>query len=221
MCSNHIRMGANVSNYVSELNDSVTENISTKQDAKATSDCLQANTIDCKETGPNFSVSQTCSATATASAAVVEKTILSILSKVKTEQKNKGLTLFQVNVANTNKKISEVTNVNIKDFCDSHSSDTAFQKDTIKANYCNFPLKNVGNAKARCLYNLAMSTLMNEKSATTVDQSNQGISLETVFMIVAAVIVLIVVVMLARFMIRRGAKKNARNYAKNYARTRR
>ena len=206
-------MGANVSNYASELNDSVTENMSSSEDANATADCVQKNRIECQGTGPNFLVSNTCSATSTASSKQVINTVNKILDKVLQDQKNKGLTLFQANVANTDIKIDAGTMVNVHHYCTSSDNANAYQANTITAKYCNFPVKNVGNATARCYYSLAMSTLMNEEAQASQVQSNTGINLMTVFMIVAAVIVLIVVVIIARSLLKRGAKGNARNYA--------
>lgn len=195
-------MGANVSTYAENFNDSVNESITNASSTSASALCNQNATVTCVNGGATFV--NKCQSSAEATTNVVFTAIKKLVNQVTTDQKNKKLDLFQVNVANTNIQINNSTAYAVKNYCASSTNSDSDQKITYTAENCgNVKLYNLGQAHAQCMYNLTMKTIMDASNKATTSQSNDGISMFGIAMVIVAVVVLIVVVFVVRRLITR------------------
>lgn len=195
-------MGANVSHYAEYFNDSVNQSITTSSSTTASALCNQNATITCINGGGTFL--NKCQSSAEASTNVVFTALKKLVNQVTTDQKNKKIVLGQVNVANTSIQINDGTAMALRNYCASTTNTDSDQKITYTAENCgNVKLYNLGQAHAQCMYNLTMKTILDASNQATTSQSNDGISMFGIGMVIVAVVVLIVVVFVVRRLITR------------------
>lgn len=195
-------MGANVSHYAEYFNDSVNESITSSSSTSASALCNQNATVTCIKGGGTFV--NKCQSSASTTTNVVFTAIKKLVNQITIDQKNKKIVLGQVNVANTNIQINNSTAIAVSSLCSSSTNTDSDQKITYTAENCgNVKFYNLGQAHAQCMYNLTMKTILDASNQATTSQSNDGISMFGIGMVIVAVVVLIVVVFVVRRLITR------------------